>query len=299
MALRCAQNVDVSIAYARKKDVQILQFLRLEGLRSEMTYDPIGSTAKFTRAYEHFKAIQTIVETWSKITTYETVSEPDPERSGLVHCERYVARIAGPELPDVSALLGDCLHNFRCVLDHMIWFASVVNSGSPPPGPKRISFPVSDRRESYKDKGLHAVPPEIKEYVETLQPYHAGKDARSHPLWVVSELDNVDKHRQLHVIRHVALKPEVRFTSTSEGPWVETMEAGPVEDGTVLARLFTPFSFARNEVEMNLNITHGIVIEETETTPALHLGQTMEAVMLAVRDAAQGITTILAKFMQG
>lgn len=154
-----------------------------------MAYDPVGSTAKFTRAYEHFKAIQTIVETWSKITTYETISEPDPERSGLVHCKRYVARITGPELPDVVALLGDCLHSFRCVLDFMIWFASVVNSGSPPLGLKQICFPVRDCRETYNAKGVHAVAPEIKEYVETLQPHHAGKDARSHPLLVVSELD--------------------------------------------------------------------------------------------------------------
>ena len=264
-----------------------------------MTYDPMGSTVKFTRACEHLEAIKTIVETWSKETTYKTIAEPDPERSGLVNCERYLARITGPEFPDISALLGDCLHNFRSVLDHMIWFASVVNKGEPPPGPKRISFPAWDCRDTYKAKGLHAVAPEVKAYVETLQPYHAGDDARSHPLWVVSELDNVDKHRQLHIVQHVALKPEVSFTSTSDGPWVETMEAGPVEDGTILARLFTPVSFAGNDVEVNLNITHGVVIAETETTQALHLGQTLEAIRSAVQNAAKGITEILVKYLEG
>lgn len=258
-----------------------------------MAYDPMGSTVKFKRACEHLEAIRNIVEAWSKVTTYETVPEPDPDSTGLVHCQRYVAKIGGPPLPDVSALLGDCLHNFRGVLDHMIWFASVLNSGDPPPKPKGISFPVWDNATTYKARGLDAVSPQVRAVVETLQPYHAGKYARSHPLWALSELNNVDKHRQVHAVNHVALAPVISVTSTGAGAWFEAMEAGPVEDGTVVARVFTPVSFAATDVEVNLNLTRGVAIAETETTPYLHLGMTLGQILDAVQDAAKKITAAL------
>jgi hypothetical protein len=94
-----------------------------------MVYDPMGSTVKYARACEHLEAIRGIVETWSKSTTYETISEPDPDGSGLVHCWRYVAKIGGPEFPDISALLGDCLNNFRAVLDHTIPGIDIIDIG--------------------------------------------------------------------------------------------------------------------------------------------------------------------------
>jgi hypothetical protein len=258
-----------------------------------MTYDPMGSTVKFRRACEHLEAIREIVEIWSHETAYETVSEPDPDRSGIVHCQRFVAKIDGPPFPDISALLGDCLHNFRGVLDHLIWFASVLHKGDPPPGPKRISFPAWEVSATYKAKGLHAVSPAIKALVETLQPYHAGNDARSHPLWVLSELNNIDKHRELHAIRHVFLAPEASISNLNFGSWIEAGEYGAVQNGTVLARVFTPPSTQPADVEVNLRATHGVAIMETESTPYLHLGLILGQIRDAVHDAAKRIATAL------
>ena len=258
-----------------------------------MAYDPMGATMKFTRACEHLGTIEEIVRTWSEVTTYETISEPDPERSGVVDCVRYVAKIGGPPLPELSALLGDCLHNFRGVLDHMIWFASVIESGDPPPGPKRIAFPAWDDVTTYKARGLHAVSPNIRALIETLQPYHAGKDARTHPLWILCELNNIDKHRELHAVQHIALAPIMSVASSISGPWFEVMADGTVEDGTVLARLFTPLAFRPFDVTVNLQVTHGISIMKTESTPSLHLGQTLVAIRDVVHDAAKRITAAL------
>lgn len=258
-----------------------------------MTYNPIGATDKFRRGCEHLKAIEEIVLAWDKVTTYETITEPDPDSNGLVHCQRYVAKIGGPPFPDISTLLGDCLHNFRCVLDHMVWFASIIESGDPPPNPKGISFPVRDTSAGYKSQGLHAVSAKVSSLVEALQPYHAGKDGRSHPLWLLSELDNVDKHRQVHAVHHVALAPVISVTSSKGRAWFEAMEPGPVEDGTVVARVFNPVSFTTTEVEVNLNLKHGVAIERTQTTPSVHLGGTLVQIRDAVQNAAKLITAAL------
>jgi hypothetical protein len=258
-----------------------------------MTIDPMDSTVKFTRACEHLKVIRGIVEAWGNETTYETIMEPDPERSGIVHCVRYVAKIGGPPIPEIPALLGDCLHNFRGALDHLIWLASVLNSGGPPPSPKGIGFPAWDDSATYKAKGLHAVSPKVRAVVETLQPYHAGDNARSHPLWVLCELNNVDKHRELHVVGHVFITPLISVTSNISGQWIETYEDGPVENGTVLARVFTPHSLQPTDVDVNIKVAHGIAIMNTESTPQLHLGSTLDAIRNTVYEAAHLISRAL------
>jgi hypothetical protein len=259
-----------------------------------MTYDPLGSVEKFKRACEHYEAIKRVVDEWNKVTTYEVFSERDPDKSELVHCQRYVAKIGGPEFPNISALLGDCLNNFRAVLDHMIWFASVIHSGDPPPKPKNISFPAYEDRAKYKAQGLHAVSPKVAAIVELYQPYRAGVDARRHPLWALCELNNVDKHREVHAVNHVAMAPAVSVASSSDGVWIEAAETtGVLKDGAILARLFTPLSSQPTDVEVNLNITHGPAIMETETTPFLHLGMALKGILDTVQDAAKNITAAL------
>ena len=254
---------------------------------------PGDAEGKFARAQLHLAEIRGIIETWQKQTTHTTISEPDPDASGMVHCERYVARITGPLLPGLSVLLGDCVHNFKSVLDHVIWRASVVHSDGTPTNPRRVGFPHWDTRDTYSAKGLHAVSDEVKAIVEALQPYHAGQNARSHPLWVVCELDNIDKHRAVHAVNHWAKLPEMTIQSSVTDSWCEIMEPGPIEDGTVIARVHSPRALTRNEVTVNLIYQHGVVIEETETTPMLHLGQTLDAIGKAVHDAARDIMTII------
>lgn len=245
---------------------------------------------KFARAREHLDEIQRLVLEWGKETTYETVSEPDPDSSGLVNCHRYVARIGGPPLPDLSALLGDCLNNFRCVLDHMVWLLSVLHLNDPAdtlPNPDHISFPIYADSTKYRAQGLHAVGDDVRAEVERLQTYHAGSNAKGHPLWVLRELNNIDKHRTVHIVGHYARSADINVATSGPGSWVERRGDGPVEDGTVLARVFTEPSLAAFEVEVNINVMRGVAIEETPTTPLLHLGQTLDGIGRAVHDAAQ------------
>jgi hypothetical protein len=130
--------------------------------------------------------------------------------------------------------------------------------------------------------------------VELLQPYRAGRDAREHPLWALCELNNYDKHRQLHAVNHVAMAPVVSLASSSAGAWMEVADStGVLEDGALLARLFAPLSARPTDLEVNLNVTHGPAIMETETTSYLHLGSTMTAIKLAVQDAAKSIVAVL------
>jgi hypothetical protein len=258
-----------------------------------MPYDPMGSTVKFSRACKHLNAIVRAVRKWSAKTTYETISEPDPEASGLVHCQRYVAKISGPPVPELAAVLGDCLHNFRGVLDHMVWFASMAYTNNRPINPRYISFPIWDDGDTYEARGLDNVAPEVRAFIQTLQPYHAGDNARSQPLWALHALNNIDKHRELHTVHHVAVLSEVTVSALPFGAWIESGDTSHVENGTVIARVFTPPSIVQSNVAVNLQVAHGIAIEETETTPYLRLLDTLYDIRDAVRGAAGGIVTAM------
>jgi len=90
--------------------------------------------------------------------------------------------------------------------------------------------------------------PKWRQRSKKLQPYRRA-DPGSHPLWILSELNNVDKHRSIHFVSHFARTPRLVLESSTPGSWSETMDDGPLEDGTVLARLFTPLSLIDNDVK--------------------------------------------------
>jgi hypothetical protein len=197
-------------------------------------------------------------------------------------------------LPDLSAKLGDCLHNFRCVLDHLVWELSVAESGDPPPQRRRIGFPVFDDSAAYSGQGLHAVSDPARAVIEGLQPYHAGANARHHPLWVLCELSNIDKHRAIHPVSHYTRQADIQVNTVIPGARIERRPDGPVENGTVLARLFLPRPiFYAAEVNVDIRVPRGVAIAETATTPLLHLGHTLEGIQKAVKDVAERLRPFL------
>jgi hypothetical protein len=250
---------------------------------------------KLDRGEQHLNEIPDLILEWGEQESYRTIQQDDPQSDGITHCWRYVASIGGPPLPDhLSTRVGDCLHNFRCVLDHLVWELSVAKSGDPPPRPRRISFPAFDDPTAYSGQGLHAVCDAVRTEIESLQPYHAGNNARNDPLWALCELSNIDKHRAVHTVSHYARQADIQVNTVIPGARVERRPDGPVEHGAVLARLFLPRSlFYAAEVDVNIRVMRGVAIPETDTTPLLHLGQTLEGIKQSVNDIAERLGAFL------
>jgi hypothetical protein len=75
---------------------------------------------------------------------------------------------------------------------------------------------------------------------------------------------------------------------------MEPVDDGPIRDGDVIARLFTPFSILGNDVVVNIALEHGVAILATETTPLLHLGKTLLSIRNTVANTAKTIVSCLA-----
>lgn len=122
----------------------------------------------------------------------------------------------------IGLLIGDALRNMRSALDNLAFALSssytnplsdeFANSSEFPifgdedrqgnSGVGEAKFTAVDRRgDPARGSGLAKIrgwPPDAKTIVEGLQPYKRGQDFRSDPLWVLHELDRLDKHRLLH-----------------------------------------------------------------------------------------------------
>src|SRR5664280_1623832 len=119
---------------------------------------------KLDRANEHADSLERIVTAWSKPQPYRFATEVEEDPDGSYLRLRYLIEVFRPLPSDtLSKVFGDCIHNYRCVLDHLIWELSVAHSGANPPRPMGIKFPGR-----INGGGLHAVDPVVVTEVQSL-----------------------------------------------------------------------------------------------------------------------------------
>jgi hypothetical protein len=128
--------------------------------------------------------------------------------AGKVHGNgaKHVYRAVDPPplAPNFSAILGDCIHNFRSALDHLACQLVIASDGTPS---NRTQFPFHKSRAFWNEStrarepvriDIHpGIRSDIIQAVEAVQPYHGTFETTL--LWWMHELDNIDKHRQLVV----------------------------------------------------------------------------------------------------
>lgn len=154
----------------------------------------MGAVEKFNRAKEQFDALRAEMNAF-----FDHV--PSPHSSvGAFDTGRWewVERFQVHEAPPLrfGVILGDCIHNLRCALDHTIWQVTSLDGGAPNRG---TQFPIASGSESQFEKmaktRIGGLSPEHRELVKRVQPYHLGQNAAAHPLAVLADLSNTDKHR--------------------------------------------------------------------------------------------------------
>ena len=202
---------------------------------------------KLGRAEEHFNTIKAELIEWKDREPYVVSRQCDAQ--GSRH-SLSVEITHPPPLEHWALIAGDCIHNLRATLDNLIYAIAVKESGAdPPPSYDLLQFPACVTLNSYsaqQTRRLAKLSTGTQARIERAQPYN-----RPHPelpplLSLLSEFDNIDKHRLLNVVvnnvsggkfsftispmdRRVFIKPEIGF------------HAGPVISGTEFAHfILTP-----------------------------------------------------------
>lgn len=190
---------------------------------------PDSVTLKISRAEEHLASLT------KKALPIEygncTISREPQADTGRV---ALVLRLPKMD-PTISVIMGDCIHNLRCSLDHLI--SQLADHQTPDRADsicRNNQFPicrdVADWSAQVARQRLNGLCPEAVALVESFQPYHDGND----PLKILATLNNIDKHRNLNI--GVALAEHVWATVTvPEGFHLDVYGAiGPFTDGDVL-----------------------------------------------------------------
>jgi len=146
-----------------------------------------GAAAKIDWAKDHLDHLDREIREF--LTDPYTVTRKDK-----VNEHRHYLRFEFNPIPvSIPLIAGDFCYCLRSGLDQLAWQLARINKVAQPR--TATSFPIfSEKRQNgFKDKTKDLLPLAV-EVIEALQPYHRGAAFKEHPLWLLNELCNIDKH---------------------------------------------------------------------------------------------------------
>lgn len=208
---------------------------------------------KLERACHHLSELEEGVDAWLDDQLKSTEVLQDPRDSDFV-----VLWVTVDKSPDdtFGLLIGDCVHNLRSALDVLAFALAEQHSGVPLPEDvaKKSQFPIfgDEGRNGAPGRGpsmfrtnglpcIRGVHPRAQAIIESVQPYQLGATFREHPLWLLREMSNIDKHRLIHTTTSytghflVRPRPDGRYVIADPEEW--THYRGEVAGKMAVARL--------------------------------------------------------------
>lgn len=253
-----------------------------------------SSWLKLNHGREQFDQLESEISAWMGAHQGELPWRARPEYDPDLQCMRFFVDNLEPMPSRWGLSLADALHNVRCVLDHVDWH--LVGNGSSPPTNSRdersIGFPVYDNASRFTNAVRSRIPgvsTTQQAIIEQHQPYHLGIGAAGHPLALLQELNNTDKHRELRTLA-AAQSPPFRFDVISPmGSKVERLELAPAFNddpifklGKELVRVYG--QFADGEMLVAFVGETGIALDN-----GLDPKTTFEAIHVEVTDIVQAL----------
>lgn len=159
-----------------------------------------GVRSKIDRAKNHFQNLHATISTLFAPENDTTTAghKYEADRQELI----VTLQKAIPLDPTLPLIVGDCIHNARSALDYLVFQLAILNK-APIISATKTSFPVYLTPKEFKNAVRNKVAPFISASalaeIEKLQPYATGNARESDILWVLSQLDIIDKHRLLIV----------------------------------------------------------------------------------------------------
>ncbi len=203
----------------------------------------IGVRRKIERAEHHLADLKAAIDKWgtSKEGNNRVIVDHQPKGKQIILRHGEVM----PDDIEWAIIAGDVVHNLRSALDHMVCQLSILNDND-------ISccrdtyFPICICKSDFTKAHRFVEPllsPEAFAAIQELQPYNAAKLRGVEPsvsnLWILSQLDIIDKHRMLVIIgkhfRATAIAYRFNDGATVNVPVDDVWR--PLRDGAEMARI--------------------------------------------------------------
>ena len=138
--------------------------------------------------------------------------------------------------------VGDFLHNLRSALDHLVYeLAAAHTAPLPTSAAETCEFPVfwkkpmDARQEQSKIGSVH---PDAATLIGAMQPHRKGGNYKDDPLWILNELERIDKHRTLNVASHKLSKNDIAGINMNVRAFTGIADDEVVTRGSMLAEFF-------------------------------------------------------------
>jgi hypothetical protein len=232
---------------ARRSGVRgaVASSLRGLGLVDQLMRNPVleSAWAKLDRAREHVVAQKAetdkiVKRPWPQEFPFNPDPDTIPYTLRLVpdpdSTDRFRVTVATVmRFPTfVSTIVGDALSDFRGVLDHLAW--QLVQLGATPNlsvGAERlVQFPIHTTKGEFDESLGHRLPgidPVHEAIVRRHQPYRIGNLASEHPLSLLQDLNNIDKHREIRPLLLLPTNYELTPVPGTPDCQVLGIEPGP------------------------------------------------------------------------
>jgi hypothetical protein len=248
----------------------------------------LGIRAKIKRAKEHIRDLQTRIDELINPDSYAIIVEDDPKTGDKV----YRAQFRSPIPPELPAIIGDVLHNLRSALDHLVW--QLVKAAGNKPS-RENSFPIFTKAKDFRDLlkkfkaggncKIKGVTKAAMQLIKRTKPYKRG----NRWLWVIHELNNIDKHRLLIAAAaanpYLALEREGKRESVWQRPKIQLLK-----DGAEVFRW--PRSIAK---DMDMQTQFAILIAFGE--PKVIKGQPVVPLLQQLADLVDAIVSQFVSFL--
>lgn len=216
---------------------------------------------KIGRAIELANSVNEEVLDWRKVDRYKVSSERDIQ--GRNH--RLIIHFDGSlngNLDRWSLICGDCIHNLRSALDHLVYAIAVKESGSAPPPSKRVlQFPITDNPHAFSDQEwrIKSLSPAVRARIEAVQPYSRPHRLLPPLLALIRDFDDRDKHRSLNVAVNRQQRGDIDLGIPAPHRAINTQwNNGDLVDGTELVA-FTVEPPSRDvKCQYDITITIGL-----------------------------------------
>lgn len=227
---------------------------------------------KINRAREILEFFNFQVVDWKNSEPYEFVTEKSEDSRKFVLGIRFTNE---PNFHFWSLLIGEFLHNLRCALDHSIYqLAFQENENKPPENYESLMFPIttsSDRFRQSKKSRLKGLTTNQIGIIENFQPYNTDQNPTDSPLYHLHELNNIDKHRYLHLATLTVRDPKLDLSKFEEGEYKFSINEDPLDKEDWMVGIETKKPKNGLELELRASIRLGINEENYKNRQILEI----------------------------
>jgi hypothetical protein len=166
---------------------------------------------KIERANEHIANLDRSIRAFFASKPYQVSTKRDPQTRRLIY---FVSSIKQTPT-SFSIITGDVVQNLRSALDHLAYQLFLVGTKGSADG-RHVQFPIGFDAKNYAeqcDRRTVGMKKDMVDILNSLEPYRGGK---GHKLWVLQELNNIDKHRLLVTVGSIFQSVNIGALMTSE-----------------------------------------------------------------------------------